>query len=521
MGMQEWLDQIEQAKAAVRDAARPEAVAKQHALGKLSARERIARLVDAGSFTEFGILTRSRADVEALAGAETPADGVVTGVARLDGRPVAVSAQDFSVFGGSDGEIGAEKNARLSELAMRNGYPYVMLLDGGGHRIQEGLDSHHFARAMGHAFLTNAATASGWIPIVAVMMGPGFAGPSNYSALSDFVVAVRGTSTMGIAGPALVKAATGEDLTKEELGGSKLHAEVTGMADLEAEDDEHALRLVRQFLGYLPSNAGELPPVQASDDPPDRRDEALLTVVPESRKRAYDMRQVVALVADQGSLFELKPRFARNAVTALARLGGRPVGFVGNQPLVMGGTLDTPACDKIAHFVSLCDAFGLPLVYLVDVPGFLPGRTSERTGLIRHSGKLLFEAAQASVPKLTVVIRKAYGLAYYAMCGGRGLHGSLCLAWPSAEFAAVGLEGGVDVIYRREIAQAPDPAAKRQELIDHFTALIGARRGAEWFGVDDVIDPRDTRRFLIETLSALRPRQDVWRPPKRHGIVPI
>lgn len=512
------LDAIAEERARVMDAGRPDAVARQHRLGKLTARERIDTLLDADSFRERGALVRPRPDEGE--GIDAPADGVIAGTGRIDGRPVAVTASDFTVMGGSSGKTGGLKTARLTRQALDHGLPLVMLLDGGGHRIQEGLDSRHFA-AVSTTF-QQMVDLSGWAPIVAAMMGSGFAGPSNVAGLADFVVMVRGTATMGIAGPALVKAATGEDLDKEALGGASVQVDRHGIADLAVDSDAEALAALRRYLSYFPSNAGEAPPVIPCDDPADRREKVLAGLVPENSRRAYDVRKVVAAVVDRGSDFELKPTYARNVVTCLARLGGRPVGVVANQPLHFAGTLDSPACEKVAHFVSVCDAFGLPLVFFVDVPGFLVGPLAERSGLARRSARMIYELGRATVPCLSVILRKGYGLGFLAMNGGRAFGAELTVAWPTAEICAMSIEGAVDVAYRGEVARAADPPARRAELIAGFRARVSPLAAAQGFGVDDIIDPRDTRPLLIETLSRLGPRRRSGaRPPKVHGISPI
>ncbi|MBI4595315.1 MAG: acyl-CoA carboxylase subunit beta [Candidatus Tectomicrobia bacterium] len=518
--MLKWLSEVETAKQVVSEEARSEAIAKQHALGKLSAMERINLLCDPGSYVEYGLLVKSLGETEDTKNLDAPRDGVIAGLGNIAGRPAAVVSWDFTVFGGSMGKAGGEKSVRMTRLAMQNGFPLIMLHDGGGHRIHEGLDSRHFARASGEGFLI-LARMSGWVPIVAGMMGPGFAGPSNFAAMADFTVMVKGTSTMGIAGPQLVKAALGEDLSKEELGGSRIHTAVTGMADLEAEDDRHCLKLIKEFLSFFPSNCNEPLPIIPCEDPPHRRDEELLEIIPPALKEFYDMRKVARHIVDHHYFFELKPRYAPNIITLLARMNGRPVGIVGNQPLVWGGTLDTPATEKAAHFISLCDAFGLPLIFLTDIPGFLPGSASEKTGLVRHSGKMLYEIGHATVPKISIVTRKGYGLGYLAMAGGRSFNADLAVCWPSANICAMSLEGAVDVAYRKDYMAAPDPQKRRQELLEHFSSQLGAVRAGEGFGLDDVIDPRDTRRLIISTLEKVKPRQETFFPPKRHGIVPI
>lgn len=514
------IEAVRRARHALSDEARAAAIARQHAAGKLSARERIALLADAGSFQEIGAFIepkRSTADTETL---HAPADGVVTGYARVEGRTVCVASFDYTVLGGSNGRVGGRKLDKLAEQATEHGYPIVLLLDGGGHRIQEGLDAAHFAE--GSSFFQTMARLSGWVPVVAAIMGPGFAGPSNFAGVSDFVVMVRRTSTMGIAGPALVRAGTGEEFDNESLGGAQVQVDKHGLADIAADDDRHAIELVRRYLSYLPSNSGLPAPVSECTDPPERREEALLTLVPENSRRAYDVRKVVNAIVDQGSAFEIRPTYAKNIVTCFARFGGRPVGIIANQPMQLAGTLDVPACEKAAHFVSMCDAFGLPLVYLIDVPGFLLGGAAERSGLARRSARMIYELGQATVTRISIVLRKGYGLGYIAMCGGRSFDADLCVAWPTAEICAMSIEGAVDVAYRKQVAAAPDPAAKRAELIARFRSQLGALHAASEFGIDDVIDPRDTRPLVIATLERCGPRKQNLRFPKRrHGISPV
>lgn len=515
-------DEVQECKYRLTDEGRPEAVQKQHSFGKLTARERVALLCDPGSFIEYGMLaTPPPAETEVMRGVEAPADGVITGIGKIAGRPVAVSSSDYTVLGGSMGTVGGEKWYRVFSLALERGFPVVVLGDGGGHRIQEGLDARHFASGGVRDFFRLLSRMSGWAPMASAIMGPGFAGPANFAALCDFVPMVRGTSTMGMAGPEIVKGALGIEITKEELGGSRFQTEVTGMADLETGSDEECIESIKRFLSYFPVNAGVEPPIVRTGDPWDRREEWLLNAVPESRKRAYDMRLIIESVADEGSTFEIKPTFARNMLTVLGRMDGRPVGFVANQPSVMAGVIDIDAVDKAARFISLCDAFNLPLIFLIDTPGFLPGPASERAGLARHSGKLIYEIGHATVTKIAVITRKAYGLGYFAMCGGRTFNADYAVGWPSAEFCAMGLEGAVNIVYRREIVAAADPEKKRQELLEYFRTRIRALAGAEGFGVDDIIDPRDTRPLIIQILDATGPKKHEFMPPKKHGIVPI
>ena len=500
------------------DEARPEAVARQRRRGALTARERVDALCDPGSFCEIGDLVRH----EHL-GLSAPGDGLVVGTASIDGRPVALLAQDFTVFGGSVGHLGGKKHARIVRLALRHGMPIVMLLDGGGHRIEDGQNSRAYADA--GSMFQELARLSGWVPVVACFLGAGFAANTNYAGMADFVVMVRGKATMGIAGPALVKAGTGEVITAEALGGASAQVDRHGLADLGVDSEEAAFAAVQRFLSYLPSNArAESPRREApgSDDADAvARAESLLRAVPSNTRQSYDVRPVIDAIADPGTVLELKPTFACNLVTAFARLGGRAVGFMANQALVAGGTIDAAACEKGARFIALCDAFGLPLVSLIDVPGFFIGSQAESTMLGRRSAKLIYELGHATVPRASVVLRKGYGLGYYAMSGGRSFDADACFAWPTAEICAMSVEGSVDVAYRKDYEAADDPPRRRQEIIDSIRARIGPLQAAEGFGIDDLIDPRTTRHRLIEALRRAPSRRDIGMPPKFRSISPI
>jgi len=509
------MDAVEQRRAALLDDARPEAVARQRRRNALTARERIALLCDPGSFREFGGLVR----VEGL-DREAPADGLIAGTALIGGRPAAVVAQDFSVFGGSAGHLGSTKFDRAVALALAHGMPLAMLLDGGGHRIQDGQNSRSYA--YGAPVFHDLARLSGWVPVACAMLGAGFAANTNYAGLADFVVMVRGKSTMGLAGPALVKAGTGEVIDTQALGGAEAQVDRHGLADMGVASEEDAIAAVRRFLSYLPVNARAataVAPVPAQDDA--GRAEALPGLVPPNTRRSYDVTRVIAHIADEGSVFEVKPTFAPNIVTALARLDGRPVGFVANQAAALGGMLDSPACEKAARFVAQCDAFGLPLIYLIDVPGFSIGSAAERTALGRRSAKLLFELGHATVPRVSVVLRKGYGLGYVAMAGGRSFDADASFAWPTAEICAMSVEGSVDVAYRQDYERAVDPDARRQALISRIRDRIGPLQAAEGFGIDDVIDPRTTRARLIEVLERAPARRLDRQPPKFRAVPPI
>jgi acetyl-CoA carboxylase carboxyltransferase component len=494
-----------------------EAVARQHAAGKWTARERVDRLFDAGSFTEIGAHAAHAGISADVAGRRTPADGVVTGFGAIDGRPAAVIAYDFTVMAGSMGRTGEVKCNRTREVAYTKRMPMIWLIDSAGARIQEAIGSRNFA-ATGLLF-REQSIMSGVVPQVAAMMGPGAAGTAYIPGLADFVPMVKGTSNMALGGPPLVKAVVGEDITAEELGGSRVHCEVSGVGDLEVADDGACLAAIREYLGYFPSSNTAPLPVRPCDDPADRRDEDLLTVVPDSPRRAYDVRRIIRSVVDHGRFFEIKPAWARNIAVGLARLGGVPVGVVANQPLVLGGVLDIDAADKAARFIMLCDAFGLPLVFLQDVPGFMVGSRVERAGIIRHGAKMLYAVSEATVPKLTVVLRKAYGAGYYVMCG-RAYEPDLIVAWPTAEISVMGPEGGTSIVFRREIAAAPDPDQERARRVGEFRRLIDPYGAAGAALIDDVIDPRDTRPVLIRALTMARTKT-VDRPWRKHGVMPV
>ena len=510
------VDDLRERRAKARLGGGEERIARQHEQGKLTARERIALLVDEGTFTELGIHAGIHHSVRGLEDREAPADGVITGYGRVDGRMVAVCAYDFTVMAGSMGTTGELKVARLRELALTKRMPFVWLLDSAGARIQEAVGS--LFAGSGHLF-REEVVASGVIPQVAALMGPCAAGTAYIPGLADFVPMVSGRGSMALAGPHLVRAAVGEDVTQEELGGARVHCRTSGVGDLEVADDEECIARIREYLSYFPSHCEERPPVRASDDPVDRIDDELLDVLPASNRQAYDMYDVIRRVVDDGEWLDLKPRFARTIITCLARMGGRPVGIVASQPKHLGGILDNDSADKAARFVNLCNAFGLPLVFLVDVPGFMVGTKVEAAGIIRHGAKMLHAVASATVPKVTVVIRKAYGAGYYVM-NGRAYEPDLIVAWPSAEISVMGPEGAVEIVFRKQVEEAEDPAGKRAELIEAYRGLIDVYVAARNAMVDDVIDPRETRPTIIRALEMAEGKR-VERPFKRNGIVPV
>ncbi|QLG47557.1 acyl-CoA carboxylase subunit beta [Natrinema halophilum] len=513
---------IAEAKRALSDDAREEAVARQHELGKLTARERVDYLLDDGTFEEIGRLaspmptTPETTDWERE---DAPTDGVVTGYGEIDSRSVALFATDFTVKGGSIGHAGGRKMARVAERALDRGLPLLMLHDGGGHRIQEGLDAAPFARG-DNGFSKLQTALSGWVPVVSAMMGPAFAAPTNFAALSDFVPIVEGTGTMGVAGPSLVEAALGVDGTKAELGSARFQTTETGMADLACDDDEACLDAIRTFLSYLPRNSRREPPTTDSR-PPAVDGERLREIVPSSPRKGYDIDEIIEGIVDRDSVFELKPTYARNIVTAFARLEGEPVGIIANNPRIKAGAIDTGASEKAAHFAAVCDAYGLPIVTLTDVPGILPGPDSEREGIARHSAKLPYELARATVPIANVVLRRGYGFGYVAMGGGRSIDSELTVLWPTAEVAAMGIEGAVDIAYRREIESADDSDARREELIEKFKDRTDAVRASSRVGTDGVVQPEDTRKRILQAFArADEPRENDW-PPKKRPIDPI
>jgi acetyl-CoA carboxylase carboxyltransferase component len=491
-------------------------IAKQHEAGKLTARERIDLLVDPGTFTELGIHAGIHYSVRGLEDKEAPADGVITGYGKVDGRLVAIAAYDFTVMAGSMGMTGETKVARLRDLALTKRLPFVWLLDSAGARIQEAVGS--LFAGSGHLF-REEVVMSGVIPQVAALMGPCAAGTAYIPGLADFVPMVKGRGSMALAGPHLVRAAVGEDVTQEELGGSRVHCRKSGVGDLEVADDEECIARIKQYLSYMPSHNGEPPPRHATADPIERMDDELLDVLPESNRKPYDMYDVIRRIVDDGDWLDLKPQWAKTIITCFARFGGRPVGIVGNQPRQLGGILDNDSADKAARFVNLCNAFGLPLVFLQDVPGFMVGTKVEEAGIIRHGAKMLHAVANATVPKITVVLRKAYGAGYYVM-NGRAYEPDLIVAWPSAEISVMGAEGAVEIVMRRQVEEADDPAAKKAELIDAYRQIIDVYIAARNGMIDDVIDPRETRPVICRALEMAEGKV-VQRPWKRNSVVPV
>jgi acetyl-CoA carboxylase carboxyltransferase component len=513
---QPLVDELHARRARARAGGGEERIARQHAAGKLTARERIALLVDDGTFTELGIHGRPHFSQPAMEGRDAPADGVITGHGRVDGRWVAVAAYDFTVMAGSIGTTGELKVARLRELALTRRMPMVWLLDSAGARNQESVGALFAATG---ALLREQVEMSGVVPQVAALMGPSAAATAYIPGLADFVPMVAGRGSMALAGPGLVEAATGERVSQEALGGSGVHCRRSGVGDLEVPDDAACIAAIRAYLGYLPSHCEAVPPVAAATDPPGRRDEALLDAVPAEAGAAFDMYEVIRRVVDDGAWLDLKPQWARSLITCLARMGGRSIGVVASQPLNGGGVIDNDAADKAARFVSLCDAFSIPLVFLVDVPGFAVGAASEAAGMIRHGAKMLHAVAAATVPKVTVVVRRAYGPGYYAM-NGRAYEPDLLVAWPTAEIAVMDPRDAVAIVFADELAAAEDPAARREELVAAYRERTDVYVAAQNAMLDDVIDPRETRPVIIAALEAAAGKR-VQRPWRKHGVVPV
>jgi len=491
-------------------------IAAQHARGKLSARERIDLLVDEASFVELDRFVTHRSTDFGLDDQKILGDGVVTGYATIHGRLVYLFSQDFTVFGGSLSGAHAEKIVKLQELAMKNGAPIVGLNDSGGARIQEGVVS---LGGYADIFLRNTL-ASGVVPQISVIMGPCAGGAVYSPAITDFIYMVRGTSYMFVTGPNVVKTVTHEDIDMEGLGGADVHASKSGVAHFACDSEPECLASVRELFHFIPQNNTELPPSRNSGDPHDRQDEKLLEVVPDNPNRPYDMRDVIGHVVDDGSFYEVHRQFAGNILVGFAHLGGHAVGIVANQPAVLAGVLDIDASDKGARFVRFCDAFNIPLVVFEDVPGFLPGVTQEHGGIIRHGAKLLYAFSEATVPKVTLITRKAYGGAYDVM-NSKHIRGDVNLAWPQAEIAVMGPKGAVEILFRKEIAESDSPEALTEARIQEYRDLlahpyIAASRGY----VDDVIDPRETRPRLISALDMLRNKRDE-NPRKKHGNIPL
>lgn len=492
----------------------PDRLARQRGEGKLTARDRVEALVDQGSFEEMGLFAQHRQTFFGMAGREVPADGVVTGAASVDGRLVHLASQDFTVLGGSAGELHSNKVADVMELALHTGSPFIFINDSGGARVQEGIDS---LSGYGRVFFTNVEL-SGAVPQISLICGPCAGGAAYSPALTDFIIMTR-KAQMFITGPQVIKQVTGEQITSEALGGADAHMVHSGVIHFIAEDDQDAVLICKRLLSFLPSNNLEEPPRAPHDNNVDPNP-ALSQIVPVEAKKSYDMRDVITGIVDRADFLEVQSGFAPNIVVGFARVLGRTIGIIANQPSVLSGAIDINASVKSSRFIRFCNAFNIPLVTFVDVPGFLPGVQQEYGGIIRNGAKMLFAYSAATVPKIQIILRKSYGGAHLAMCS-KDLGADRVLAWPTAEVAVMGAEGAVEIVFRKEMEAAQDKAARRAELIEQYrstfsTPYVAAGRRL----VDDIIDPADTRRHLAQALEYLQTKRD-HRPPKKHGLIPL
>ena len=527
MAMKDRVEELRQRKAAGEAMGGPERLKRQQSKGKLDARSRVKQLFDPDSFEELGRLARREGKLaeEDDPSRPSPADGVITGIGEIDGRPVAAAVYDFTVLGGSIGEVGERKVSRLRDLALKDRIPMVWLVDSAGARIEASgsIDPRQIAGFADTGYLfREQVVMSGVVPQVAAMVGPGAAGTAYIPGLADFVPMVKGTSSIAIGGPYLVESVVGEKVTEEELGGSKVHTEISGVADAEYPDDSSCLAGIRQYLSFFPSHCEEKPPRRPAVDPVEAADERLLSIVPDNPRQAFDMHKVILCLVDGGEFFPIKDRFARNIITGLARMGGYSIGIVASNSMFYGGVLDVNASDKAARFINLCDAFNVPLLFLQDVPGFMVGTKVEQQGIIRHGAKMLYAVASATVPKFTVIVRKGYGAGYYVM-NGRAYEPDLIVAWPGSEIGIMGPEGIVAIGARKLLKDAPSPEqakATREELGAELRKHISIYRTAALAMIDDVIDPRQTRRSICRALRRTANKK-VERPHRRREISPV
>ncbi|HBH13033.1 MAG TPA: methylmalonyl-CoA carboxyltransferase [Clostridiales bacterium] len=512
----EKITQLIEKKAAIEKGGGEKAIQKQHANGKLTARERIGKLLDEGSFVEIDAFIEHRSVNFGMESTKAPGEGVVTGYGTIDGRLVYIFAQDFTVIGGSLGEMHAAKIVKAQEMALKVGAPLIGINDSGGARIQEGVDA---LKGYGDIFYNNTI-ASGVIPQISVVLGPSAGGAVYSPALTDFIFMVDGISKMFITGPQVIKTVTGEDVTAEKLGGAMTHNKISGVAQFYDKTEAECFQKIRQLLSFIPQNNMETVPELATGDDLNRTDESLNGIIPDSPNKAYNIKDVIHSLSDNGEFLEYQPYYAENIVTGFARLNGKSVGVIANQPNRLAGCVDINAADKGAHFIRTCDAFNIPLLTLMDTPGFLPGTDQEYGGIIRHGAKMLYAYSEASVPKVTVITRKAYGGSYIAMCS-KHLGADVVLGWPTAEIAVMGPSGAANIIFRKEIAEADDENIKRQEKIQEYTdtvanPYIAAARGY----LDDVIEPSQTRKRVISAFEMLSGKRET-RPAKKHGNMPV
>ena len=491
-------------------------IKKQHDAGKMTARERINALLDEGSFIEIDAFVSHRCNEFDMPSTEAPGEGVVTGYGSIDGRLVYVYAQDFTVIGGSLGEMHAKKICKVLDMAVKAGAPIIGMNDSGGARIQEGIDA---LAGFGEIFLRNTL-ASGVVPQISVIMGPCAGGAVYSPAITDFVFMVEKTSQMFITGPQVIKAVTGEDVTSDELGGAKAHASESGVAHFTAATDEECIAKIKELISYIPSNNLEGTPCDVPTDEINRVSEKLTSIIPDDAGKAYDIKEVIAEIVDNGKFMEYLPEFAKNIVTGFARMNGMSVGIVANQPMVMAGSLDVDSSDKAARFIRFCDSFNIPLVTLTDVPGYMPGVDQEKNGIIRHGAKLLYAYSEATVPKINVILRKAYGGAYIAM-SSKHLGADMVFAWPTAEIAVMGPDGAANIIFKKEIGESSDPIAARAAKIEEYRNKFASPYEAAKRGyVDDIIEPDSTRPRIIAALEMLLGKRET-RPSKKHGNIPL
>jgi len=510
------IDELNSRRTALQQGGGADKIKKQHEAGKLTARERISLLLDEGSFVELDAFVKHRAVDFGMAETEAPGDGVVTGYGTIDGRLVYVYSQDFTVMGGALGEMHAKKITKVMDMALKMGAPIIGINDSGGARIQEGIDA---LSGFGDIFYRNTIS-SGVIPQISIIMGPCAGGAVYSPAITDFIFMVENTSQMFITGPQVIKAVTGEDVTFEELGGASTHNAISGVAHFKCSNDEECLKLVKSLLSFLPSNNLANPPDFECRDDLNRLSDKLAGIVPGSPNKAYDMKEIILEVVDSGDFLEVQGNFARNMITGFGRMNGKSVGIIANQPKVLAGSIDVDSSDKAARFIRFCDSFNIPVITFVDTPGYLPGVSQEHSGIIRHGAKLLYAYSEATVPKVTVIVRKAYGGAYIAMCS-KHLGADTVYAWPSAEIAVMGPEGAANIIFKKEIKASDNPEEKRQEMIEEYRSkfsnpYIAASRGY----VDDIIDPSATRPMIISALQMLESKRES-RPAKKHGNIPL
>lgn len=510
------LEELRQKRAKIQMGGGEKRIASQHEKGKLTARERLNLLFDEGSFVELDAFVRHRCTNFGMEKAEAPGEGVVTGYGTVDGRLVYAYAQDFTVLGGSLGEMHAKKICKVQDLALKMGAPIVGLNDSGGARIQEGVDA---LSGYGNIFYRNTIS-SGVIPQISAIMGPCAGGAVYSPALTDFIFMVDKTSQMFITGPQVVKTVTGEEVTSEALGGAMTHNQTSGVAHFIAPDDASCIEEIRRLLSFLPSNNMETAPIYETEDDINKMIPELDDIIPDNPNKPYDMKEIITRIADDGDFFEVQPYYATNIITGFIRINGESVGVIANQPKVLAGCLDINASDKAGRFIRTCDCFNIPVLNIVDVPGFLPGTSQEYGGIIRHGAKMLYAYSEATVPKITLIVRKAYGGAYLAMCS-KDLGADMVLAWPSAEIAVMGPQGAANIIFKKEIAESEDPQGTRAQKIEEYTAEFATPyKAAERGYVDDVIEPSATRPRLVDALNMLASKRET-RPPKKHGNLPV